>query len=863
MNKKLPLISLLLASLLGLSACGGGGSSSSDNDNTATGDTTTTTTTTTATLLGSAFKGAIDNALIRVLDANNQELATASSSAGQFSLALNLAASDQAIFIETVNGYYTDEATGEVVNIAGVGLRTVFTASELNTLINNKQFIALTPESTIIAGLVKNSLSKGITAIQAIADAKTIVQRELIDGTNPTLGIQGDNVLMTGDFSAVLPVDSAEALARNRAISFSLEAKSKNLAPQQVFELITANIDDLKDGKLDGKAGTVALKITEKEGQTQRDLSKEDRKTHYALARARLLNNTLKRLSDGNISEAEKASFKTLGLDLDSIDLRIANNQAAQARTGEHLSANNLPAFNHLPILTDEDGDANNGAATYTLTADPSVNVTINSPTGSWTTPMMRYNSLQLPPIIKAKRNDNMTLNVINDLSSDTTIHWHGFKIPADQDGGADFPIAAASSKQYSFPMLQPAASLWFHPHPDLKTGEQVYRGLAGVYLLSDTISEQLETAKQLPAGNFDIPMLIQDRRFKAERNGVRELAYKTMEMDGDGMLGDTILVNGAVLPKLVVETRQYRFRIYNTSNARTYDFALSDGKKFKVIGTDGGLLASPVEVDHIMLGAAERAEIIIDFSQYNVNDKVMLVSQAFNSGMMDTMMESMNSDMSGGIMEGMLANGMYLDIMRFDIATAVTDDVTLYSALPSNAEIYTRSTASQAGNTRNFVMTMMMGNGNDAGMGNGDMSGNDAGMGNGGMSGNDAGMGNGGMTNMRFVINGKTFDMDRIDEVVDLSKLANNTEIWSIQNLSPMAHPFHAHAIQWQILDRDGIAATGIDLGWKDTVLVQPGETVNFIGRFDPVVNKGNYMYHCHILEHEDAGMMGSFKIQ
>jgi FtsP/CotA-like multicopper oxidase with cupredoxin domain len=228
-----------------------------------------------------------------------------------------------------------------------------------------------------------------------------------------------------------------------------------------------------------------------------------------------------------------------------------------------------------------------------------------------------------------------------------------------------------------------------------------------------------------------------------------------------------------------------------------------------------------------------------------------MLVSKAFNSGMMDIMMESMDDNMSGGIMDGMLANGMYLDIMRFDVATAATDDVTLYSTLANNAEINTRSTASQADNTRNFVMTMVMDN---DGMGN-------AGMGNGtaNMGGGNSGI----IMNMRFVINGKTFDMNRIDEVIDLSTLANNTEIWSIQNLSPMAHPFHAHAIQWQIQNRDSVPATGIDLGWKDTVLVQSGETVNFIGRFDPVVNKGDYMYHCHILEHEDAGMMGFFKIK
>jgi FtsP/CotA-like multicopper oxidase with cupredoxin domain len=199
----------------------------------------------------------------------------------------------------------------------------------------------------------------------------------------------------------------------------------------------------------------------------------------------------------------------------------------------------------------------------------------------------------------------------------------------------------------------------------------------------------------------------------------------------------------------------------------------------------------------------------------------------------------------------------MYLDIMRFDIATAAIDDITLYSALPSSAEIYTRPTANQADNTRNFVMTMLIGN---EGMDTGNVG---MGNGNNGINGGNADMGNDALMSMRFVINGKTFDMNRIDEVIDLSTLANNTEIWSIQNLSPMAHPFHAHAIQWQILNRDSVPATGIDLGWKDTVLVQSGETVNFIGRFDPVVNKGDYMYHCHILEHEDAGMMGFFKIK
>jgi FtsP/CotA-like multicopper oxidase with cupredoxin domain len=455
-----------------------------------------------------------------------------------------------------------------------------------------------------------------------------------------------------------------------------------------------------------------------------------------------------------------------------------------------------------------------------------------------------------------------------------------------------------------------------------MKTGEQVYRGLAGVYLLEDEISRKLETDKKLPSGKYDIPVLVQDRRFKQEANGVRELAYKTMEMDSDGMLGDKILVNGAVLPKLEVSTRQYRFKIYNVSNARSYDFALSDGVKFKIVGTDGGLLPNPVEVDHIMLGAAERAEIVVDFGKYSKGDKVMLISKAFNGSPMMGMMSNMNNnggstasntmnrrhgensgmnpnnnqnttnlnpdnEMNNNAMnsennmgnnremnntptsnmnEGeMLVNGKRLDIMRFDITTESTDDISLYTALPANADINTqRLTANDASKTRNFVMTMAMGNSSD--MNGANQSNSNSGM-TANMGNNNSSMGAGsannssGMGAMSFVINGKPFDINRIDEVINLSE--GDTEIWSIQNRSPMAHPFHAHAIQWQVLDRNGSPATGTDLGWKDTVLVQPGETVRFIGRFDPAINYGNYMYHCHILEHEDAGMMGFFRIQ
>ena len=851
-----------------------------------------------ATLLGSIFKGPVNGAAIQITDAAGNVLASGGSKDGVFDIR-NVSLGDGMVFIQSLGGSYTDEATGEVVTAGSdQGLMAAFTADELRQIIANGQYIAMTPETTLIAAIAKEKIADGAKPATAISDAIAVVSRELISGTNPAAAVPGDEPLRIGNLSTALPKDQKEALARNRAISFSYEAQSLNLKPADALELIRRQGEDLSDGKLDGLAKGNPVKLRDKDDR-EVDLSQRDQKTAFGLARSRLFNNTIQRLSRGELSDSEKAELEKLGFDTESVERFNQGNKAAEANTAKNLAATNLPDFNRLPVMADEDGNPDDAAGTYTLAATPNVDVTVKVPGDSWVTPMLRYNASPAPLVIKAKRGDAMTLKLVNNLDADTTIHWHGFKIPGDQDGGPDLPVAPGAEKTYRFTIRQPAASLWFHPHPDMQTGEQVYGGLAGVFLVEDDISKQFEAEKKLPSGEFDIPVLVQDRRFKPEVNGVRELAYKTMEMDSDGMMGNDVLVNGNALPKLDVITRQYRFRIYNVSNARSYDFALHDGGKFTVVGTDGGLLPEPVETDHILLGAAERAEIVIDFGRYNVGDKIMLVSRAFNGSPMMGMMGGMNGtdngdvggsgssmgdgdmsgngsgmgdgDMNGGSgmggrmaddmsllganganpQGGTMMNGMRMDIMRFDITTEATDDITLYTALPANADINAqRLKASDASKTRNFVMTMAMGNGS---MGSG--------MGAGNMGSGGAGSGMNGMGGMTFVINGKSFDMNRIDELIKLSE--GNTEIWSIQNMSPMAHPFHAHAIQWQILDRNGVPASGADLGWKDTVLVQPGETVRFIGRFDPEVNRGDYMYHCHILEHEDAGMMGFFRIE
>jgi len=804
-------------------------------------------------LKGSIIKGPINRANIVLKDDKNNIVSVALSEKGLFDLPILNIISPYYV-LESFAGKYHDEATNtDVVIGESQGLMTLLTKAELLDMVDNNKTVAMTPETTIYATLVQNALVSGLNIDVAMQNAKTLITNVMIKDTSPLSAMLGDVFLSVGDFTTAFPKDQSEAFARNRAISMSYMTRNLGKDPINVFDMITLISEDLKDGTYDG---------VDLDGDGNDDNVTQE----FGLARANLFQDTTTKLRNGELSDGQKEELRLMGFDVDRFDNGIADSQQAlDAEVAKYLASTTLPSLHILPTMTDEDGNLTDAQATYTFTANTNVNVTIETPDGSWVTPMWRYNNSPLPLVVRTDRGNDMTLNFNNQLLSDSTIHWHGFKIPADMDGGPDIPVASGSTKIYTFTMDQPAAPLWFHPHPDMQTGKQVYMGLAGVYLLEDDITKTLEANNQIPSGDKDTVLLVQDRRFDGTKgDAVRNLKYMDMEMDMDGMLGDTILVNGSVVPKQEVSNTLHRYRLYNVSNARNYKFALSDGSKFTVIGTDGGLLDKPVEVESITLGAAERVEIVIDFSKYSVGDKVMLVSQPFNGDMMAMMggmngMQGMGGNQSSGMnggqnsgmggnqssgmngmggMQGMAGNGAGLSIMRFDITTDESETITLYTELPAAAEIKTRHSVADTTNNgaeRQFLMTM-------GGMGN---------MQNGGMSQGS------GMQQMSFVINGKTFDPNRVDEFIE----AGATEIWNIRNMSPMAHPFHAHAIQYQILSRNGVPATGTDLGWKDTFLVQPGETVKVIGKFE-AVNTGDYMYHCHILEHEDAGMMGYFRV-
>ncbi len=415
------------------------------------------------------------------------------------------------------------------------------------------------------------------------------------------------------------------------------------------------------------------------------------------------------------------------------------------------------------------------------------------------------YDGSYLGPIIRVKRGEDLSFKIHNKLGEETALHWHGLHIPPSMDGGPHQAIPVGETWKPEFTINQPASTCWYHSHQLHKTGEQVYRGLAGLFYIDDDISEKLLIPSEY--GVDDFPVVIQDRSFN--RDG--SLRYITSMPDRMmGMVGDFILVNGTMKPQLKVKKRRIRLRILNGANAKIYNLRFSDGRKFLQIATDGGFLAKPVTLTELQLSPAERAEIVVEL---DAKGDIFLED-----------IPSKNGTGMGGMMGNRRRQSGPMNVLRITSKAAEASA----NSLP-NQLITVRSWAEKDSvKTRKFVLQMRMGM----------------------MTGDGE----------RFSINGRAMDMKRIDETIKL----DNIEIWEIENRSMMAHPFHIHDIQFRILDRNGNPPPDNEQGLKDTVLVQPRETVRVITQFENFADDTNpYMYHCHTLEHEDGGMMGQFLVK
>src|SRR5579885_1022619 len=426
-------------------------------------------------------------------------------------------------------------------------------------------------------------------------------------------------------------------------------------------------------------------------------------------------------------------------------------------------------------------------------------------------TPTIGINGPYLGPTIRCRAGDQARLRVKNDLSEPSTLHWHGLHVPARADGGPHQVIDPGRTWEPSFAIKQKAALYWYHAHLMEQTGEQVVRGLAGLFLVDDDEAGALA----LPAdyGVDDIPLVIQDRRFKPDGS----IEYMSNMGDAEmGYEGNVILVNGTVEPFLQLRRRRTRLRILNGSNSRIYVLGRSDGADLVVIGGDGSLLERPVRQQQVRLAPAERIELLLDMQP---GQSITLMSYPPIAGAMGSPM----------MMHGMNAGNQTFPIIDLRAAEQLDADA---AAIPATLVRVPQWDPTRAARSRSFSLDMST-------MAMGPMAG----------PAMDGAMG----------INGRSMDIDRIDVKVPLGSV----EIWEIRNATMLTHPFHIHGIQFRVLDRDGRPPLPQEQGLKDTVVVDPGSRVRVIAEFaDYADAERPYMYHCHNLEHEDAGMMGQYVV-
>ena len=455
-------------------------------------------------------------------------------------------------------------------------------------------------------------------------------------------------------------------------------------------------------------------------------------------------------------------------------------------------------------------------------------------------------NSLQeipntyLGPIIRVRPQQKVRVRFHNKLPDESIIHWHGLHVPHEMDGHPMSVIKNGEQYIYEFVVNNRPGTYWFHPHPHGQTGPQVYNGLAGLFIVEDDRSD-------LPTREYELPLVIQDRRFDASN----QLVYlENNRMDRMiGFLGDEIIINGASNTSMELKKGTYRFRILNGSNSRIYKIAWSDGADLTVIGNDGGLLSKPSDKPYMMLSPGERIDVWRDFYSEDTNQQISLNSMAFNNATTMGMMSGGQRErgMMGG--RGMMGadsnlsgryidNGEPLELYSF----IVTDEQGEVNALPTAFEAIEQIDLVKAVNLdspRQFDFHFQR---------------------------------------MEWLINGRTFEMT---EVADWERVKlNTTEVWEFTNsgssggrmggMMQMPHPVHIHGLQFQIIERDVSQVSPsvwnsmkdgfIDDGWQDTFLLLPGMRVKVALKFEDFI--GLFIYHCHNLEHEDMGMMRNYEV-
>jgi len=465
------------------------------------------------------------------------------------------------------------------------------------------------------------------------------------------------------------------------------------------------------------------------------------------------------------------------------------------------------------------------------------------------------YNGNLLGPALQLKQGEEATIDIHNRLAEETTVHWHGLEVPGAVDGGPQGVIAAGGSRTVTFTPTQRAATCWFHPHQHGKTGRQVAMGLAGLVLISDAESEKLLLPKQW--GIDDVPVIVQDKKFTS----AGEIDYQLDIMSAAvGWFGDTLLTNGALYPEHAAPRGWLRLRLLNGCNARSLNFATSDKRPMYVVASDGGLLAEPVKVNTLSVLMGERFEVLVDTTDGKPFDLITLpVNQMgmaiapFDRPQPVLRVQPLTIQASGKLPDVLAAMPTLPSLQGLTQRTLQLSMDPMLDMMGMQALMQKYGDQAMSGMDHGMMMNHgEMGNMNN--MNHGDM-------------GN---MNHGGTAQMKHGnkefdfhnanrINGKAFDMN----VPLFAAAKGQYERWVISGKGDMMlHPFHIHGTQFRILSENGKAPAPHRSGWKDTVRVE-GDVSEVLVKFDHDAPKEHaYMAHCHLLEHEDTGMMLGFTV-
>ncbi|WP_228041033.1 multicopper oxidase family protein [Nodosilinea sp. LEGE 07088] len=416
---------------------------------------------------------------------------------------------------------------------------------------------------------------------------------------------------------------------------------------------------------------------------------------------------------------------------------------------------------------------------------------------------LLTYNGQVPGPRLEAKPGDTVQIRFTNRLSQPTNLHYHGLHIPPTGTGDNVFlEILPGEGHTYEFqiPQNHPAGTFWYHPHYHGLVAEQLFGGLAGLFVVRGELDE-------MPAIKAAQEAFLVLKDFALDRSGNIPNPGHMAQMTG--RIGDLLTANGQFNPSLEIPSGGLlRLRLLNASTSRFFWLSLEE-HPFHLIATDGGAIASPIALNDLVLAPGERVEVLVQGNQ--APRPYRLLNQPFNpaQGMMGGGM------MGGGMMGRGMMGGSPNRGTTETVATLTYNGAIAPLSLPT--QLMAVEPLPEPQTTRQFTLNHGMG--------------------------------------MVFLINGQAFDHSRIDTQVAL----NTVEDWEIVNTGTMAHPFHVHTNKFQIISRNGQPAPYA--AWKDVVLVSPGETVRIRMPFRDYT--GKTVYHCHVLDHEDRGMMGTLDIQ